>query len=48
VDWKRVLGLALTSVTLALVVWGLFFAKPPVKWTMPFRVGIVNEPATPR
>lgn len=26
-DWKRVLGLALASVALALVVWGLFFAK---------------------
>lgn len=26
-DWKRVLGLTLASVALALVVWGLFFAK---------------------
>ncbi|MBO9559580.1 MAG: biopolymer transporter ExbD [Caulobacter sp.] len=26
-DWKRVLGLALASVALALVVWGLLFAK---------------------
>lgn len=27
-DWKRILGLALASVALALVVWGLFFAIP--------------------
>ncbi|WP_426013596.1 ExbD/TolR family protein [Caulobacter sp. DWR2-3-1b2] len=26
-SWKRVLGLALCAVALALVVWGLFFAK---------------------
>ncbi len=26
-DWKRGLGLALCAVALALVVWGLFFAK---------------------
>jgi hypothetical protein len=44
VDWKRGLGLAVCSVTLALVVWGLFFAKPPVKLLFPFRVSIVSEP----
>ncbi len=28
-DWKRALGLALASVALALVVWGVFFARLP-------------------
>jgi biopolymer transport protein ExbD len=27
-SWKRILGLALASVALALIVWGLFFAIP--------------------
>lgn len=40
--WKRALGLALCAVAFALVVWGLFFAKPPLKLAF-FKVGIVTE-----
>jgi hypothetical protein len=46
-SWKGALGLMLSAVTLALVVWGLWFAKPPVK-LMFFKVGIVNEPTESR
>ncbi|HWU13190.1 MAG TPA: biopolymer transporter ExbD [Caulobacter sp.] len=40
--WKRILGLTLSAVAFALVVWGLFFAKPPLKLAF-FKVGIVTE-----
>jgi hypothetical protein len=42
-DTKRVLGLALSAVALALIVWGLWFAKFPVD-LFPFKVSIVTEP----
>ncbi len=42
-DWKRALGLALASVALALVVWGLFFAKMS---TVSIKVDL--PPATPK
>ncbi|WP_165188468.1 ExbD/TolR family protein [Caulobacter soli] len=41
-SWKRVLGLALASVALALVVWGLFFAKMSM-----VSIKIDLPPATP-
>jgi len=42
VGWKRILGLALASVALALIVWGLFFAKMA---TVSIKVDL--PPATP-
>jgi biopolymer transport protein ExbD len=47
VDWKRALGLALAAVALTLVVWGLLFAKPPLKLKF-FKVGLVTEEVAPR
>jgi biopolymer transport protein ExbD len=43
-DLKRVLGLALSAVALALVVWGLIYAKVSIQVDLP----PAAQPATPR
>jgi biopolymer transport protein ExbD len=48
VSWRRILGLALAAVALALVVWGLFFAKTIVSIKIDLPPAQPSKPAEPK